>query len=126
MASDYGAGEIPQAFCRVAAVGGATYVLRAGVQSLLVDPSSQRCCGVKLKTGQASLGPIMPGYLTATYADAADEQACAVARVSSRCLSCLLSDMLQAESLITKTYSYLSPHCISRILNIYASCTLDI
>ena len=52
MAADYGAGELPQSFCRAAAVAGATYVLRAGVQALLLDEQSQKCHGVKLKNGQ--------------------------------------------------------------------------
>ena len=52
MAADYGAGELPQAFCRAAAVAGATYVLRAGVQALLLDKQRQKCCGVRLNNGQ--------------------------------------------------------------------------
>lgn len=52
MVADYGAGELPQAFCRVAAVNGATYVLRAGVKSILLHKQSGLCAGVKLYNGQ--------------------------------------------------------------------------
>lgn len=55
MAADYGAGELPQAFCRAAAVAGATYVLRAGVEALLLGKESQNCRGIKLKNGQVHL-----------------------------------------------------------------------
>lgn len=52
MIPDYGSSELPQAFCRVAAVHGAIYVLRCPSKSLLLSPSGKRCEGVKLETGQ--------------------------------------------------------------------------
>ena len=41
-----------QAFCRVAAVAGATYVLRHPVSTLLFDPISRSCVGVRTSAGQ--------------------------------------------------------------------------
>jgi hypothetical protein len=55
MSADYGAGELPQAFCRVAAVHGATYVLRCPVHSLLMEQTGGRCAGVRLQTGQVGI-----------------------------------------------------------------------
>lgn len=49
----YGAGELPQAFCRIAAVKGALYVLRRGVRALLLDKASRRLRGVVTSTGQS-------------------------------------------------------------------------
>ncbi|CAL1370115.1 unnamed protein product [Linum trigynum] len=48
----YGQGELPQAFCRRAAVKGCIYVLRMGVVGLLVEKSSGNYKGVKLASGQ--------------------------------------------------------------------------
>ncbi|CAL1386736.1 unnamed protein product [Linum trigynum] len=48
----YGQGELPQAFCRRAAVKGCIYVLRMGVVGLLVEKSSGSYKGVKLASGQ--------------------------------------------------------------------------
>ena len=55
----YGGSEMSQAFCRVAAVHGALYVLRQPVNALLMDPKAadepdapRKCCGVRLSTGQ--------------------------------------------------------------------------
>ncbi|KAH0459496.1 hypothetical protein IEQ34_012310 [Dendrobium chrysotoxum] len=48
----YGHGELPQAFCRCAAVKGALYVLRMPVISLLIDKVSNQYKGVKLASGQ--------------------------------------------------------------------------
>lgn len=47
----YGHGELPQAFCRCAAVKGALYVLRMPVADLLLDEEKQYK-GVKLASGQ--------------------------------------------------------------------------
>ena len=41
-----------QAFCRVAAVAGATYVLRHAVAAVLVDAASGECVGVRTVAGQ--------------------------------------------------------------------------
>ncbi|KAF5199016.1 Rab gdp-dissociation inhibitor [Thalictrum thalictroides] len=49
----YGQGELPQAFCRTAAVKGALYVLRMPVRSLLFDKESRHYKGLKLASGQA-------------------------------------------------------------------------
>ncbi|GAQ88243.1 rab GDP dissociation inhibito [Klebsormidium nitens] len=49
----YGSGELPQAFCRIAAVKGALYVLRRGVRALLLDKASRRLRGVVTTTGQS-------------------------------------------------------------------------
>ena len=46
----YGAGELPQAFCRVAAVAGALYVLRRPLAAVLLRGG--RCVGVHTRGGQ--------------------------------------------------------------------------
>lgn len=48
----YGQGELPQAFCRRAAVKGCLYVLRMPVISLLTDQNSGSYKGVRLASGQ--------------------------------------------------------------------------
>eukprot|EP00898_Chlorokybus_atmophyticus_P002211 jgi/Chlat1/2991/Chrsp2S04714 len=48
----YGLSEMPQAFCRVAAVHGALYVLRRQVDAILVDKESGACRGVLTSSGQ--------------------------------------------------------------------------
>lgn len=44
----YGSGELPQAFCRAAAVGGAVQVLRCGVEGLALDGAARRATGVRV------------------------------------------------------------------------------
>ncbi|KAI4314650.1 hypothetical protein L6164_027538 [Bauhinia variegata] len=48
----YGEGELPQAYCRRAAVKGCIYVLRMPVVSLLLDKSTGHYKGVRLASGQ--------------------------------------------------------------------------
>lgn len=48
----YGQGEIPQAFCRRAAVKGCIYVLRMPITALLLDKETGDYKGVRLATGQ--------------------------------------------------------------------------
>ncbi|CAG7890844.1 unnamed protein product [Brassica rapa] len=48
----YGQGELPQAFCRRAAVKGCIYVLRMPVTSLLLDKETGGYKGVRLASGQ--------------------------------------------------------------------------
>ncbi|CAO2203168.1 unnamed protein product [Urochloa humidicola] len=48
----YGHGELPQAFCRCAAVKGALYVLRMPVAALLVDEEKKHFVGARLASGQ--------------------------------------------------------------------------
>ncbi|KAK1382801.1 Rab escort protein 1 [Heracleum sosnowskyi] len=48
----YGQGELPQAFCRRAAVKGCIYVLRMPVIAVLIDDESKSYKGVKLSSGQ--------------------------------------------------------------------------
>ncbi|XP_051177343.1 rab escort protein 1 [Lolium perenne] len=48
----HGHGELPQAFCRFAAVKGALYVLRMPVTALLMDKEKQHYIGTRLATGQ--------------------------------------------------------------------------
>lgn len=48
----YGCAELPQAFCRVAAVHGAVYVLRQSIDCLLLDPKTHCCRGIQTDTGQ--------------------------------------------------------------------------
>ncbi|KAJ8764780.1 hypothetical protein K2173_009181 [Erythroxylum novogranatense] len=50
--SIYGQGELPQAFCRRAAVKGCIYVLRMPVVALLMEKSSGCYKGVRLASGQ--------------------------------------------------------------------------
>ncbi|KAI3914730.1 hypothetical protein MKW98_001966 [Papaver atlanticum] len=51
----YGQGELPQAFCRCAAVKGALYVLRLPVIALLLSKENGDCKGVRLASGQEIL-----------------------------------------------------------------------
>ncbi|GAB4822847.1 hypothetical protein N2152v2_009893 [Parachlorella kessleri] len=48
----YGCGELPQAFCRVAAVAGAIQVLRCPIEGPIFDEHTFSCVGVELGTGQ--------------------------------------------------------------------------
>ncbi|XP_078438704.1 rab escort protein [Wolffia australiana] len=48
----YGHGELPQAFCRLAAVKGTLYVLRMSASSLLYDEEEKTYKGVRLSSGQ--------------------------------------------------------------------------
>ena len=48
----YGSGELPQAFCRVAAVAGAVYVLRQTISSVLIDAQTRSCRGITTGSGQ--------------------------------------------------------------------------
>ncbi|KAL5726536.1 hypothetical protein ACHQM5_009574 [Ranunculus cassubicifolius] len=48
----YGQGELPQAFCRAAAVKGALYVLHMPVRGLLFDKESREYKGLRLVSGQ--------------------------------------------------------------------------
>ncbi|XP_043707592.1 rab escort protein 1-like [Telopea speciosissima] len=48
----YGQGELPQAFCRRAAVKGALYVMRMPVTSVLLDKENKHYKGVRLASGQ--------------------------------------------------------------------------
>ncbi|KAJ1283259.1 hypothetical protein BS78_03G115000 [Paspalum vaginatum] len=48
----YGHGELPQAFCRCAAVKGALYVLRMPVAALLLDEEKKHFVGARLASGQ--------------------------------------------------------------------------
>ena len=65
----YGAGELPQAFCRVAAVAGAVYVLRQGIGSFLIDPESGVCHGLLTCSGQVRYLHLLLTYhlLRSTY-----------------------------------------------------------
>ncbi len=55
----YGGGELPQAFCRVAAVAGALYVLRQPIANVLLHPDTRSCIGVTTSTGQVYTTPII-------------------------------------------------------------------
>ncbi|CAD6238895.1 unnamed protein product [Miscanthus lutarioriparius] len=48
----YGHGELPQAFCRCAAVKGALYVLRMPVAAVLMDEEKKHFVGARLASGQ--------------------------------------------------------------------------
>ncbi|KAL6626418.1 hypothetical protein ACP70R_030144 [Stipagrostis hirtigluma subsp. patula] len=48
----YGHGELPQAFCRCAAVKGALYVLRMPVAAALMDEEKKNFIGARLASGQ--------------------------------------------------------------------------
>jgi RAB protein geranylgeranyltransferase component A len=48
----YGCSEMPQAFCRLAAVYGAVYVLRRTAKQLLLDPQTREFRGVVCSEGQ--------------------------------------------------------------------------
>mmetsp|Transcript_26686 Transcript_26686/g.87507 ORF Transcript_26686/g.87507 Transcript_26686/m.87507 type:complete len:590 (+) Transcript_26686:68-1837(+) len=48
----YGVGELPQAFCRLAAVSGAVYVLRCPIHELELEPESGRVAAVRTAAGQ--------------------------------------------------------------------------
>eukprot|EP00891_Asterochloris_glomerata_P001811 jgi/Astpho2/1811/Aster-x0075 len=51
----YGCGELPQAFCRVAAVAGAVYVLKQPIKAICQDSQTEACTAVELDTGQHKL-----------------------------------------------------------------------
>ncbi|EYU23207.1 hypothetical protein ABFS82_03G020400 [Erythranthe guttata] len=53
----YGQGELPQAFCRRAAVKGCIYVLRMPVVAILNDKDSGEYKGIKLVSGQELFSP---------------------------------------------------------------------
>lgn len=53
----YGQGELPQAFCRRAAVKGCIYVLRMPVMAVLIDKDGGIYKGVKLVSGQELFSP---------------------------------------------------------------------
>ncbi|KAL7154766.1 hypothetical protein ABFS83_03G024600 [Erythranthe nasuta] len=53
----YGQGELPQAFCRRAAVKGCIYVLRMPVVAILNDKDSGSYKGIKLVSGQELFSP---------------------------------------------------------------------
>ncbi|MED6220142.1 hypothetical protein PIB30_041990 [Stylosanthes scabra] len=73
----YGEGELPQAFCRRAAVKGCIYVLRMAVTSLLMDKVTGCYKGVRLVSGQdlyshqLILDPsfVIPSLLSSSLAD---------------------------------------------------------
>ncbi len=48
----YGGGELPQAFCRVAAVAGALYVLRQGIEKFMMDADTGLCRTLLTSSGQ--------------------------------------------------------------------------
>ena len=48
----YGAGELPQAFCRMCAVFGGIYCLRKNVKSLVLDENNKNCLAVISEDGQ--------------------------------------------------------------------------
>ena len=52
----YGGGELPQAFCRVAAVAGAVYVLRQGIGQFLLDANTGLCRALNTSSGQVNHG----------------------------------------------------------------------
>lgn len=52
----YGCGEVAQAFCRAAAVQGATVALRCPVRALQLDAGTGLCNGIRLASGQVSPG----------------------------------------------------------------------
>ncbi|CAM8989265.1 unnamed protein product [Rhodiola kirilowii] len=61
----YGQGELPQAFCRRAAVKGCIYVLRMPVHALLMDKTTNQYKGARLASGQmvfSSQIVLDPGY----------------------------------------------------------------
>ncbi len=58
----YGGGELPQAFCRVAAVAGALYVLRQPVADVMITSSpggGRVCTGVTTGSGQVGFLEIL-------------------------------------------------------------------
>ena len=48
----YGGGELPQAFCRVAAVADALYVLRQGIEKFVMDADTGLCRALRTSSGQ--------------------------------------------------------------------------
>eukprot|EP01133_Synstelium_polycarpum_P019011 gene19011-22757_t len=48
----YGYGDIPQAFCRLCAVFGGTYVLDRAAHSLIIDPATNKYSGIVCTEGQ--------------------------------------------------------------------------
>ncbi|CAI6007709.1 unnamed protein product [Closterium sp. NIES-65] len=93
MVALYGMGELAQAFCRLAAVKSALYVLRRPVASLLVNAHMGRCEGVALEDGQLLGAPLVllgPSFLpkplppTPPRAPPAEEPAVVSGRAEAR------------------------------------------
>ena len=51
----YGGGELPQAFCRVAAVADALYVLRQGIGKFVMDADTGLCQALLTSSGQVGI-----------------------------------------------------------------------
>ncbi|KAL0032286.1 hypothetical protein WJX79_002547 [Trebouxia sp. C0005] len=63
----YGCAELPQAFCRVAAVHGAVYMLRQPIDSLLLDHKTHHCRGIQTDTGQVVRCSALAGSAAALH-----------------------------------------------------------
>lgn len=74
----YGGGELPQAFCRVAAVAGALYVLRQPVTSVLLHPGSRSCVGIITNTGQVRRTVLASWECIISRCTAGDVSGCAI------------------------------------------------
>lgn len=72
-----GASEIAQAFCRVCAVYGGTYILNQPLEKFVVDSKANECTGIITKEGQEyKCNKLISGidYLTASWLPAAGEE----------------------------------------------------
>lgn len=73
-----------QAFCRVAAVGGALQVLRCAVEGPIFDEHSFSCIGVELGSGQVSCRQAWDGMLAKGLLDRGSLSSHACSRVLAR------------------------------------------
>ncbi|CAL4957284.1 unnamed protein product [Urochloa decumbens] len=96
----YGHGELPQAFCRCAAVKGALYVLRMPVAALLMDEEKKHVVGARLASGQDILCKqliIDPSYKIPTLDVPCDDSNSNSPRKVARSI-CIFSKSLKGSS----------------------------
>jgi len=96
----YGHGELPQAFCRCAAVKGALYVLRMPVAALLMDEEKKHFVGARLASGQDILCKqliIDPSYKIPTLDAPFDDPGSSFPRKVARGI-CIFSNSLKQGS----------------------------
>ncbi|PRW45613.1 rab s geranylgeranyltransferase component A 2 [Chlorella sorokiniana] len=85
----YGCGELPQAFCRSAAVAGAVQVLRCGIEGLSFDEHTFSCDGVELTGGQIIRCQQLAAGAPALHEWLATFQPAAATRRTRRCCAIL-------------------------------------
>lgn len=91
----YGNGDLPQAFCRTAAVKGATYILSEAVSEILLkdgEGTKKQCAGIQLESGQILGCKQLVGSSAALCKQSSNDQ------VVSRCVCILDGSCVRGES----------------------------